>query len=84
MDDPLIQCVQHENADRMFLTSFVTGLTGVPGRQVRHSNPQTLQQALRIALSAQEAERQEKFSESYASFDKSFRLKSQSPGRTYP
>ena len=48
-----------------------------------YSNPKTLEQALLIALSVQE-ERQ-KFSKSfYASFDKSVRLTSQSPGRTYP
>jgi hypothetical protein len=69
----------------MLLSSFMTGIRGVPGLQVRYANPQTLKQALRRALSVQEAERQEKFSESfYASFDKNVRLKSQSPGRTYP
>ena len=64
----------YENAERMLLASFVTGLIGTPGRQVRYASPQHLDQALKIALSIQEAERQEKFSESfYASFDNSLR-----------
>jgi hypothetical protein len=62
----------------------VTGLTGVPGRQVRYAYPQTLEQALQTFLSVQEAERQEKFSESfYANFDRSVRLTSKSPARAY-
>src|SRR5215469_4346225 len=68
-EDPVAQRVHNENAERMLLASFESGLTGVPGRQVRYANPRTLEQALEIALSVQEAERQEKFSESfYANF----------------
>jgi hypothetical protein len=47
----------------MLLASFVSGLTEVPGRQVRFANPQDLELALRIALTVQEAERQERFNE---------------------
>jgi len=64
----------------MILGSFVAGLTGVSGTQVRYQNPQTLDQALKIALAVQKAERQEKFGESfYASFDNSVRLRSLTP-----
>jgi hypothetical protein len=67
---PVVRRTYYQNADRMLLASFVAWLTRVPGRQVRYSNPQTLDQDLKIALSVQEAERQEKFSESfYTSFD---------------
>jgi hypothetical protein len=83
VDDPVAQRVHNENAERLTLASFVTGLTGIPGRQVRYGNPQTLEQALQIALSVQEAERQEKFSDSfYAKFDRSVRLTS-TPSGTY-
>ena len=59
---------------------FVAGLTGVPGTQVPYHNPPTLVKALKVALAVQEAEKQEKFSESfYASFDNSVRLRSSSP-----
>lgn len=63
-DDPLAQRVHRENAERMLLASFVSGLTGTPGRQVRYANPQTIDEALKIALSVQEAEKQERFNES--------------------
>jgi hypothetical protein len=49
--EPLAQRFHQENAERMLLASIVSGLTGVPGRQVRYANPQTVQQALQIALS---------------------------------
>lgn len=81
-DDPVAQRVHYENAERMLLASFVTGLIGTPGRQVRYASPQNLDQALKIALSVQEAEKQEKFSESfYASFDNSLRQHSPSSSR---
>jgi hypothetical protein len=65
------------------LATFVSGLTGVPGRQVRFANPQDVDQALKIALTVQEAERQGRFNESfYTQFDKSVGLCSRSPGRS--
>jgi len=43
----------------MLLASYVAGLIGVIGRQVRYLNPQPIQQAVQFALSVQEAEKQE-------------------------
>jgi hypothetical protein len=60
-DDPQIQRVHRENAERMLLSNFIAGLHGVPGRQTRFSNPQDIDQAIKIALAVQEAERQERF-----------------------
>ena len=78
-DDPVAQRVHYENAERMLLARFVTELIGTPGRQVRYASPQHLDQALKIALSVQQAEKQEKFSKSfYASFDNSLRQHSPS------
>ena len=80
LDDPVVQRIHNENEDRMLLASFVAGLTGVPGTQVRYQNPPTLVEALKVALAVQEAEKQEKFGESfYASFNNSVRLRSSSP-----
>jgi hypothetical protein len=59
------QLIHRGNAELMLLASFVAGLSGVPGRQVRYSAPQNMQQALSLALSVQEAEKQEKFNESF-------------------
>jgi hypothetical protein len=50
-DEPQARRVHQELIDRMLLASFVSGLDGVPGSQVRYANPQTLSEALRIALS---------------------------------
>ena len=61
VDGPVAQRIHYENADRMLPASFVAGLTGIPVRQVRFPNPQSLDQALKTALSVQEAEKQEKF-----------------------
>ena len=61
--DSAAQLIHRENADRMCLASFVAGLTGVPGRQVRFANSQTMQQALQIALSVTEDEIHERTSE---------------------
>jgi len=64
----------------MFLATFVVGLTGVPGTQVRYQKSPTLDKALKIALAMQEAEKQEKFGKSfYASFNNLVRLRSSSP-----
>jgi len=60
-DDPVAQEVHRENAERMLLASFLASLIGVPGRQVRYASPVSVEEAIRIAGSVQEAERQEKF-----------------------
>lgn len=74
-DDPVAQRIHRENMDRMTLASFVAGLSGVPGRQVRYSAPQSMEQALSLAISVQEADKQEKFNESFfARFEDSVRL----------
>lgn len=38
-DDPQIQRVHRENAERTLLASFVSGLTEVSGTHVRFANP---------------------------------------------
>ena len=63
---------------------LLASLFGNPGRHTRFSNPQTLSEALKIALSVQEAEKQEKFNEtSYTRFDEPVRLLSRSPDRAH-
>ena len=64
-DDPVAQGVHRENAERVLLASYVAGLIGVPGRQVRYASPVLAVEAIRIAVSVQEAERQEKFNSSF-------------------
>jgi len=58
------------------------GLWGIPGKQTRYASPRTFEHALSIALTVQEAGKQEKFNETfYTSFDDSVRLLSRSPSR---
>jgi len=83
--DPVAQRIHQENAERMLLASFVAGLSGVAGRQVQYQNPQTLQHALSIALSVREAEKQERFSETfYTKYDESVSVKPRSTSRSDP
>jgi len=65
VDDPQVQRVHQENAERMLLAAFVSGLIGVPGKQCRFSNPQNIQQVLFIALLVDQTEKQERFNESF-------------------
>ena len=80
VDGPVVQRIHNENADRMLLASFVAGLAGVPGTQVRSQTPSAIDRALKIALAMQEAEKQGKFGECfYPSFNNSVRLRSSTP-----
>jgi len=82
-EDPVAQRIHRENAERMLLASFVSGLYETPGTQVRYANVQSLSEALKIAIAVQEAEKQERFNESfYTQVDKTVRLLTRSPSRT--
>ena len=62
-NDPVAQRIHRENAERMCLASFTGGLVENIGRHVRIKKPQSMQEALTIALAVTEAERLEKTSE---------------------
>jgi len=82
VNDLVAQRIHRENADRMMLASFVAGLKGVVGTQVRYAAPRKFWQAISLALCVEEAEKQEKFNETfYTRFDNSVRLLSRSPSR---
>ena len=51
VSDPQAQQIHRENNEGILLASFMAGLGGTPGKQTRHANPQTIQQALTISLS---------------------------------
>jgi hypothetical protein len=51
--------------EHILLASFVVGLIGILGKQVRYASPKSLEQAMARALLVQEAEKQDKFSESF-------------------
>ena len=83
VDDPAAQRIHRENADRMMLASFVAGLSGVVGTQVRYEAPRDIGQAVSLALAVHEAEKQEKCNETfYTRFDNSVRLLSRLHSRS--
>jgi len=84
VDDPVSQRVHCDNAERMLLASFVSGLNGPVGKHTRYAFPSSMHQALQIALGVEQAEKQDRLNESfYTRFEKSIRLTSQSPSSTY-
>jgi len=84
MDDPVAQRLHCENAERMLLASFVSGLNNPVGKYTRYASPSSMHQALEIALAVDQAEKQDRFNKSFCTrFEKSVRLTSQSPSSTY-
>jgi hypothetical protein len=82
--DLVAQRIHRENADRMLLASFVAGLSGKVGKQVKFQNPQDQSQALTIALTVTEALKQEKLAETfYAKLEKSVRLSTRQDDREF-
>jgi len=60
VEDPLLQKFHYDQAQRMLLSTFIAGLSGNLGRQVRFQMPSTADLALQIAIKVFEAEAQEK------------------------
>jgi hypothetical protein len=67
VEDPVIQRIYYEQAERMLLASFTTGLRGNPVFQVRYSTPKTVQEALQIAITVEQVELQERQNEAFLS-----------------
>lgn len=65
VNDPVSQHIHRKNANRMCLASFVAGLSGDVGRQFRYAHPRNLPEALNLALAIDEAENQERRSETF-------------------
>jgi len=84
VDDPQAQRIHQENAERMLLAAFVSGLTGTPGKQCRFSNPQNIQQAISIALTVDQAEKLDPSKESfYTKCDNTYRKSPKTALRCY-
>jgi len=82
VNDPVAQRIHQENADRMSLASFVAGLSGVVGRQVRYAHPKRLHKALNLALARDDAEKQERRNKTfYKRSDKFAGQLPRSPGK---
>jgi hypothetical protein len=60
-----MQKLYHEQAERMLLAIFTSDLTGKLGRQVRIIRPEWFEEALKITITVEHAERQERRDESF-------------------
>jgi hypothetical protein len=60
VEDPQHQKFHYDQAERMLLSTFIAGLAGNPGQQVKFQMPPTVDEALQIAITMFEAEAQEK------------------------
>jgi len=60
VEEPLLQKFHYDQSERILLSTFIAGLSGKPGRQVRFKMPATAEMALQIAITVFEAEAQEK------------------------
>ena len=60
VEDPLLQKFHHDQAQRMLLSTFIAGVFGNPGQQLRFQMPATVDEAHQIAVKVFEAEAQEK------------------------
>jgi len=60
VEDLLLQKFHYDQAQRVLLSTFIAGLSGNPGRQVRFQKPATVDLALQIVITVFEAETQEK------------------------
>ena len=60
-----LQKVYYEQAERMLLSSFTSGLLGNAGKQVRYALPRTLDEALKIAITVDQADLQERRIEAF-------------------
>lgn len=67
VDDPQLQRFHYDQADRMILSTFISGLIGNPGQQVRFRMPKSVEEAVQIAVTVYEAEKQERRNQAFFS-----------------
>jgi len=65
VEDPRMQKLYYEQAERMLLASFTSGLVGTRGRQVRYAIPKSMDEALKIAITVNQVELQERHNEAF-------------------
>jgi hypothetical protein len=65
VEDPAMQRIYYEQAERMLLASFTSGLLNTAGRQVRYVMPKTVDEALKIAITVNQAKIQEQRNEAF-------------------
>jgi hypothetical protein len=67
VDDPVLQVFHYEQAERMILSTFISVLLGSPGQQLRFRMSTTVEEAVQIAVTVFEAEKQERRNQTFFS-----------------
>jgi len=65
VNDPIGQQIHRENAERMCLANFISGLAGVVGREVRYDHPKNIREAVKFARAVDETEEEERRNETF-------------------
>jgi len=65
VEDPATQRLYYEQAERMLLVRFTSGFLGTKGRQEGYAIPKTMDEALKIAITVNQAEIQEQRNEAF-------------------
>jgi len=65
VEDPRMQNLYYEQAERMLLASFTSSLVGIPGRQARYAIPKSMDEALKVAITVNQTELQERHNEAF-------------------
>jgi hypothetical protein len=65
MADPELKKFHQDQADKMLLASFSSGLLGMPGRQVKYVVPSSVGEALNIATAVSQADSQDHRNEAF-------------------
>jgi hypothetical protein len=74
VDDPVLQKFHYKQAERMLLASFTARLTAPAGKYVRYNRPETISEALEIAIAVQQAEEQDHIADSLFAKEKKIRM----------
>jgi hypothetical protein len=70
VEDESARKVCNEQVERMLLASFTSGLQGNPGKHTRFSMPSTLEDAIKIAVTVEQAEAWDRRNDSFYVNDK--------------
>jgi hypothetical protein len=65
VDDPAMQKLYQEQAGKILLASFTSGILGNPDRQVRNTFPSSMNEAFRRAVAVSQADLQERRNEAF-------------------
>jgi hypothetical protein len=66
VQDPQLQKFYYDQAERMLLSTYIAGLIGNPGQRVHLCMPKNFEEAVQIALTVYEAEKEERQNQAFS------------------